>query len=421
MKHILFSTEQATSRLSEMGTNLMESAIGKAFSTDEHGEISIPSAVTNDFSFFNSLQSAANAVEENRIMQALDNKQLSKRSIERLNLMVANLITMANQEYHELCEFQPEFLNNYATRSNSCFRKARNLLKRSSYTVRRSMKLFQEFTKQPKYISQRRMVASNGTEYFFAHSDLSTSTPQTHFDFAFESYSPEAQELIESIKTLMQKLEKLMALCCETLRKEITILSDLKELERIHDRQFNTLMMRAKLLIANNHIPKINKMSQLRNSRPWDKFLQEAYHVFDETEMLLYAMYQIINECKNKNINNNFEKAYLSDNEKRNAIRYAIENFDNMNPRGRGGKLSSFHLAALFIWSEIDCEQKKFYDYFWETYKGKYTNVSLSSFSEMIGLINGSKKKDKQYEEFNQYEKKYEKFVKDMEKNGFYI
>ena len=126
-----------------MGTNLMESAIGKAFSTDVHGEISIPSAVTNDFVFFNSLQSAANAVEENRIMQALDNKQLSKASIERLDLMVANLITMANQEYHELCEFQPEFLNNYATRSNSCFRKARNLLKRSSYTVRKSMKLFQ--------------------------------------------------------------------------------------------------------------------------------------------------------------------------------------------------------------------------------------------------------------------------------------
>ena len=393
-----------------MGTNLMESAIGKAFSTDEHGEISIPSAVTNDFGFFNSLQSAANAVEENRIMQALDNKQLSKRSIERLDLMVANLITMANQEYHELCEFQPEFLNNYATRSNSCFRKARNLLKRSSYTVRRSMKLFQEFTKQPKYINQRRMVASNGTEYFLAHSDLSTSTPQTHFDFAFESYSPEAQELIESIKTLMQKLEKLMALCCETLRKEITILSDLKELEKIHDRQFNTLMMRAKILIANNHTPKIDKMSQLRNSLTWDDFLQKAYHVFDETEMLLYAMYQIIIESKKKNIDDEFESAYLSDNDiKRNGIRHAIKNIDIIIPHGHGGKLPAFYLGALFLWCGINCDRSKFYNYFWRLYNGEYSKVSLQQFySEITKISTGVKAKE------------YAKFKEDMKNNDFY-
>ena len=410
MKHIIFSSEQAPSRLSEMGTNLMESAIGKAFSTDEHGEISIPSAVTNDFGFFNSLQSAANAVEENRIMQALDNKQLSKRSIERLDLMVANLITMANQEYHELCEFQPEFLNNYATRSNSCFRKARNLLKRSSYTLRRSIKLFQEFTKQPKYINQRRMVASNGTEYFLAHSDLSTSTPQTHFDFAFESYSPEAQELIESIKTLMQKLEKLMALCCETLRKEITILSDLKELERIHDRQFNSLMMRAKILIANNHTPKIDKMSQLRNSLTWDDFLQKAYHVFDETEMLIYAMYQIINECKKKNIDDEFEKAYLADNDiKRNGIRHAIKNIDIIIPHGHGGKLPAFYLGALFLWCGINCDRSKFFRYFWRLYNGEYSKVSLQQFySEITKIRKGIKAKE------------YAKFKEDMKNNGFY-
>ena len=410
MKHIIFSSEQATSRLSEMGTNLMESAIGKAFSTDEHGEISIPSAVTNDFGFFNSLQSAVNAVEENRIMQALDNKQLSKRSIERLDLMVANLITMANQEYHELCEFQPEFLNNYATRSNSCFRKARNLLKRSSYTVRRSMKLFQEFTKQPKYINQRRMVASNGTEYFLTHSDLSTSTPQTHFDFAFESYSPEAQELIESIKTLMQKLEKLMALCCETLRKEITILSDLKELEKIHDRQFNTLMMRAKILIANNHTPKIDKMSQLRNSLTWDDFLQKAYHVFDETEMLLYAMYQIIIESKKKNIDDEFESAYLSDNDiKRNGIRHAIKNIDIIIPHGHGGKLPAFYLGALFLWCGINCDRSKFYNYFWRLYNGEYSKVSLQQFySEITKISTGVKAKE------------YAKFKEDMKNNDFY-
>lgn len=409
LKMNLTKLTQAPSRLSEMGTNLMESAIGKAFSTDVHGEISIPSAVTNDFVFFNSLQSAANAVEENRIMQALDNKQLSKASIERLDLMVANLITMANQEYHELCEFQPEFLNNYATRSNSCFRKARNLLKRSSYTVRKSMKLFQEFTKQPKYISQRRMVANNGAEYFLAHSDLSTSTTQTHFDFAFESYSPEAQELIESIKTLMQKLEKLMALCCETLRKEITILSDLKELERIHDRQFNSLMMRAKILIANNQTPKIDKMSQLRNSLTWDNFLQKAYHVFDETEMLIYAMYQIINECKKKNIDDEFEKAYLADNDiKRNGIRHAIKNIDIIIPHGHGGKLPAFYLGAFFLWCGINCDRSKFFRYFWRLYNGEYSKVSLQQFySEITKISTGVKAKE------------YAKFKEDMKNNGF--
>ena len=63
-------------------------------------------------------------------------------------------------------------------------------------------------------------------------------------------------------------------------------------------------------------------------------------------------------------------------------------------------------------WSGINiyCKEKEFYNYFWSKYTGKYTMVGYGSFAEAYTLINEEKKI-----------KKYEKFVEDMNKNGFYI
>ena len=62
---------QAPSSLSETGADLTEGAIGKAFSTDEHGRIFIKSAASGHYGFFMDLQTIASGVEKDRIMEAL--------------------------------------------------------------------------------------------------------------------------------------------------------------------------------------------------------------------------------------------------------------------------------------------------------------------------------------------------------------
>ena len=68
---------QAPSSLSEMGTNLIEGAVGKAFSTDEYGSILINSAATGHYGFFMDLQTIARGVEKDRIMEALCYRRLT--------------------------------------------------------------------------------------------------------------------------------------------------------------------------------------------------------------------------------------------------------------------------------------------------------------------------------------------------------
>ena len=404
---------QAPSSLSEMGTNLIEGAVGKAFSTDEYGSILINSAATGHYGFFMDLQTIARGVEKDRIMEALCYRRLTMEDATKWKKLVDTLIINAETEYEELLKFQTVFLGNFATKQNGCFKKVNKLLETSSFTINKCMDILKEFTQKPKYLSQRRMIAGDKREWTLSHTILATETPQAHLEFMYKSFTPEAQELIESLETLMDKVERLMDLCCQTLELEEQIKSDLKQLNIIHDKQFEAIKSKLYPMIQNIQGFSIDEMSMLREKCTWEEFLIKAYHAFTDNIMMKYTVYQIIMESKKKNIDNDFEKAYLFDDDiKRSRIRHVIENFDDMNPKGREGKLSSFYLAALFKWSGINnyCKEKEFYNYFWSIYNGKYTKIEYSSFADAYTLINKE-----------QRTQKYEKFVKDMEKNGFYI
>ena len=401
--------KKESTHLFETGEKVLEGPLGKLFSTDVNGEIVIPSAVSGNYIFFYELQAAADSVEENRIIQALENKRLTCTGMTRLKNLIASITSRADTEIYELQVFQPEFLNNFATKSNHCFKRTKRLLLRSSVTVKKSVKLFQTFTKRLKYPQQQRKVAGYGEEWALTHSDLTISVPQGHFDFG-DVLSPEAKELIESIQTLMKKLSNLMALCCETLEKEAEIFNDLEQLEWIHNRQFDSIKMRINRLLATAGNLKMDEMSKLRAELPWDEFLRKAYHFFTAAAMEIYVFYQIIMESQEKNIDNDFEKTYLLDNDKRATIRRAIENFDDIVPKGHGGKLPAFYLSAFFMWCGIDCDKSKFYNYFWEVYKGKYNKVSDVQFYHFITLITkGDKAED------------YKRFAADMKNRGYYL
>ena len=410
MTHIYISlTDQATSRLVEIGDNIMESSIGKAFSTDEHGSIFRNCAVNGNYAFFSDLQIIAHGVEKDRIMEALCYMRLTMEETTRWKKLVDTLIINADTEYEELLNFQSVFLGDFATKQNGCFKKVNKLLETSSFTIKKCMDILNEFTQKPKYLNQRRMIAGEKREWTLSHNILATETPQAHLDFMYNTFTPEAQELIQTLKLLMDKVEKLMDLCCQTLELEAQIKSDLIQLNIIHDRQFDSIKSKLYPMIQNIQAYSIDEMSTLRKNTSWEEFLIKAYHTFTDNVMMKYTVYQIIMESKKKNIDNDFEKAYLLDDDiKRSRIRHVIENFDDMNPKGKAGKLSSFYLAALYKWSGINCGKKEFYNYFWSIYKGKYTRVSYQQFSNKACNMF---RKGRQYTQFEE----------DMKINGFYI
>ena len=412
LKFNLTELMQAPSSLSEMGTNLIEGAVGKAFSTDECGSILINSAASGNYGFFEDLQLIASGVEKDGIMEALCYRRLTNDNAKKWKRLIDTLLMEAKSEYDELLEYQPVYLGDFAPKQIGCYKKADKLLKESSFTIKKCMEILEAFTQKPKYQNQRRLVSRNEREWTLTHNILASKTPQTHFCFMYDSFTPDGQQLIESFLSLMDMIEQLMDLCCQTLELEAQTKSDPKQLNIIHDRQFEAIKYKLYPMIQNIQGFSIDEMSMLKEKYTWEEFLIKAYHAFTDNIMMKYTVYQIIMESKKKNIDNDFEKAYLFDDDiKRSRIRRVIENFDDMNPKGREGKLSSFYLAALFKWSDINnCRIKDFFNYFWSIYNGKYTKIDYRTYADAYTLINQEKRTPK-----------YKKFVEDMEKNGFYI
>lgn len=404
--------DETISRLFESQTKA--DTTGNLFATDECGSIVIKSAVNGNYGFFADLKMVAGGVENDRIMEALCDRRLTDAAARRWSSIIDKLLIEAQSEYDELQSYQPIFLGDFAPKELGCFKKADKLLKESSFTIKKCMDILEEFTKKPKNPRDRKLIEGYGRDWTMSHTILASKTPQTHLNFMYESFTSEGQQLIESLNSLMRAVDGLMDLCCQTLESEERIKTDPQKLKMIHDRQFKDIKSQIYDLIKHLKDYPIDEMSVLKKNNSWDDFLKMAYHKFKDDIMKKYTVYQIIIESNNKNIDNDFERAYLLDDDKRYKVRYAIENFDDMTPKGRDGVLSSFHLAALYVWCDINCPESEFYDYFWQTYKGKFHKVSYTSFSDMISKIYG---KNKQPEKV----KKYEKFKDDMKKNGFYL
>lgn len=371
---------QASSSLYDSVSKPIEGALGRVFSMDNRGEIVVPSAVNDNYMFYNDLYNVFCSIEDNNIMQALENKKLSEKSLRQLRNIVEQIIYKADEEYEELFGFQYEFLNNFATKSNTCYKKAKDLLQRSSGTIKKSMVLFKRFTKRIRNSQERRKVAGFGDEWTINHSYLTMPTTQSHFDFD-DVLSPLANSLIERINHLMKMLSKLMKLCLETLEKEVNILNNHEQLECIYYRQFKSLSLQANYLIPSVRDFSIDKMSEQKDKLPWDEFLRKTYHIFDEIAMNAHVVYQLFMEKKKKNNNNDFEKTYLLNNDtKRRAIKRVINQIDEISQKGRENKFPSLYLAAFFYWSNLGCDKKEFYDYFWKKYKGKYSKFTYSTF-----------------------------------------
>lgn len=403
--------EQVTTQLLERKTNFLGGGIGRALSTDECGSIFINSAASGNYGFFSDLQMIARSVEKDRIIEALCYRSLTNEKVQNLKFLIDILLMEAQLEYNELLKYQPVYLGKFAPKQLGCYKKADQLLKESSFTIKKCMDIFETFTKKPKYPKQREMISGCKREWCMSHTIFATQTPQTYLDFTYDSFTQEGKELIDSFKSLMEMVDKLMSLCCQTLELEAMTKSDLNQLNLIHDNQFDEIKSHNKHLFNQIKDFPIDEMSMLKNKYSWEEFLKMAYHAFTDDIMKKYTVYQIIMESKKKNIDNDFEKAFLLDNDmKRDTIKRAIENFDDIVPKGHGGKLPAFYLSAFFIWCGIDCDKSKFYNYFWEEYKGKYNKVSDVQFYSFITRITiGDKAED------------YKSFAADMKNRGYYL
>lgn len=101
--------------------------------------------VTRDESGFNQIYEAARQFEEENVMQGLIECKFNHKKVEQTLLLVRMYQNRLNIESMDLVEFSDNFIDEYATDHNECFRIAEKLVRRIGTTMTGSMKIFRKF------------------------------------------------------------------------------------------------------------------------------------------------------------------------------------------------------------------------------------------------------------------------------------
>ena len=101
--------------------------------------------VQRDETGFNQMYQAALEFEEMNVLEAVIACKFDEKKVEQTLNIVRMYQARLNIESMDLVEFSNNFIEQYATDHNECFRIAEKLIKRIGTTITGSMKIFRKF------------------------------------------------------------------------------------------------------------------------------------------------------------------------------------------------------------------------------------------------------------------------------------
>ena len=101
--------------------------------------------VQRDETGLNQIYEAARDFETENVMEALLTCKFDRKKVEKTLNLVRKYQAQLNIESMDLVEFSENFIEQYATDHNECFRVAEKLIKRIRTTITGSMKVFRSF------------------------------------------------------------------------------------------------------------------------------------------------------------------------------------------------------------------------------------------------------------------------------------
>ena len=240
--------------------------------------------VQRDETGLNQIYEAARDFEEENVLEALVACKFNQKKIEQTLNLVRMYQLRLNNESMDLVEFSENFIEQYATDHNECFRVAEKLIRRIRTTITGSMKIFRKFCPrvQRKYDDRGNVVPVL---------DYSRLTFR-HFQGQF--FGPEVY--IESVKTLLHELASffchLMAtlkVCKDMIRKEDEVRGDFKKLKEIFEKSCDEVLKGVRDVFDTFGQVKLISDEELaerrKNARPMKEWLAKDYHVHDKQWM----------------------------------------------------------------------------------------------------------------------------------------
>ena len=320
--------------------------------------------------------------EKERFIAGLQMRHYSTFQIEQTLDMVRSYQSRLNMEARALSNFSESFIRQFATDNNKCFKEAQRYFNRIRSTLCALKKVFQMTCQK----SMAQLPEGKEHPSVFERSPLGKGAYMVDM-YGLASYDDAVQQLYHEMETLLTTATATLALCHQMIENEKMIREDAELLKSIYHNSCQQLMGSVReyagMMEAPDQLPETDLNKRRRKARSMDDFLRAEYHNVPKQEFKKYVWLEAVRQGRNDGLTEEETFLWPNNHEKVQAVRWAIENFDMMDVEGQLGKLNSVSMVYFLKWCGVEkAKEKRLYQYFCDTYKGKFHPLVWSSISK---------------------------------------
>lgn len=351
------------------------------------------SIVTRDESGFNQIYEAARQFEEENVMQGLIECKFNQKKVEQTLMLVRMYQNRLNIESMDLVEFSENFIDEYATDNNECFRLAEKLVRRIGTTMTGSMKIFRKFCP----VVRRQIDTRGNVVPTLDYSRLNHRQFYCQF-FGPEVYSQLVQTLLHELATFFYHLVTTMMVCKDMIRKEEEVKGDYDRLKKIFEKSCDEVLRGVRDVF--NTFGEVKLMSdeelaeRRKNARPMKEWLAPGYHNHDKKWMKQEAYMYRLMSGRQYGLDEKASVLWAKKPEWGRMVCDTISKLDSLHipykhskkaeAEGKKGTFDAREMVYLIKWSGVswmsedgmevvhESNEKQFYLYLQSVYKGEY-------------------------------------------------
>ena len=227
------------------------------------------------------LYDAVREFEEENVLEGILACRFSHKKLEQTLNLVRIYQARLNIESMDLVEFSNNFIEEYATDHNECFRIAEKLVRRIGTTITGSMRLFRKFCP----VVRRKLDGAGNVVPVLDYSRLTFR--QFHGQlFGPEVYIDLVKILLHEMATFFYYLVTTMMVCKDMIRKEEEVKGDYERLKEIFERSCDEALRSVHDVFDTFGQVKILTEEELaerrKNARPMKEWLAKDYHTHDK-------------------------------------------------------------------------------------------------------------------------------------------
>jgi hypothetical protein len=345
--------------------------------------------VQRDETGLNQIFEAAKEFDELNVLEAIVDCRFDKRKIEQTLSLVRMYQMRLNIESAELVAFSENFIEQYATDNNKCFRVALKLVRKIGTTITGSMKIFRKFCP----VVRKKLEGPDNIVPVLDYTKL-TNRKYSGQLFGPEVYTELVQTLLHELATFFFHLVSVLKVCKDMIRKEEEVRGDFTKLKKIWDNSCAEVI-KGVIEISETFgqvqlVSEDELQQRKKNARPLKEWLAPEYHNHDKKWIRKEAYIQRIISGQVDGLDDTASQLWANNHQKGQEVCRVIKHFDdlglsfkNTKTKGKKGKYDSMELVYFLKWSEVSQEdesgkvvdeenEKRLYRYLCENYQGAY-------------------------------------------------